>query len=488
MAKERIKESMRRAYALRAAMALHGWDQETYMPSGGGEARAQVLAELGSLLHRETTRPDLLEELREELAQEQDGDWLACVRAYARDCELKAALPASLDRALNETASLAQQAWSVAKNSGDAAAFLPLLEKMIGLKREQVSCQARPGLQGYDVLLDAFEPGMRSSGLDRVFAELHPGLLAILDVWRGQKTPAPLQGGFPPQAQQAYALDLLSRMGFDLEQGRLDVSAHPFTEGIAPGDVRLTTRFSAHDFLDSFYTVMHEGGHGLYEQGLDPAWRWTPLAEAVSLGVHESQSRFWENCIGRSREFWEGELPRARRFFPALEATGVEDMLARARMVRPSYIRVESDEVTYNLHIMLRYRVERDLFSGSLSIGDLQEAWNAQSEALLGLRPRTPAEGYLQDVHWSAGLFGYFPTYALGNLYAAQLRDAMRAAFPDYAQKVREGDWGKLLSWLRERVHKPGRSLDAPTLMAKATGQPLSAAPLIAYLRERYTP
>ncbi len=471
-------------------MALHGWDQETYMPAGAGNMRAAVFAELGNAIHSEMTRPGLLSLLREELDSLPAAEpWAACVRNYLRDCERKAMIPASLDRELNTTSSLAQQAWSQSRSSGDASAFHPLLHKLIMLKRDEVACLAQDSLQGYDVLLDSFEPGMRSATLDHVFGQLHKGLQEILAEMRDRHfldCEAPLPGNFAIAQQEQYAHDLLKRMGFDFSRGRIDLSAHPFTEGVTSDDVRLTTRFRTDDFLDSFFTVLHEGGHGLYEQGFDARWQWTPLAEAVSLGVHESQSRFWENIIGRSESFWAGELSRARAHFPDLQGVSIAQVLKRVRRVKPSLIRVESDEVTYNLHVMLRYRIEKALFEGSLDVADISENWNQLSEELLGVIPGNDREGYLQDVHWSAGLFGYFPTYALGNLYSAQLEQSIRRDLVHFDSILESGNWSPILAWLREHVHTHGRRFTAVELMENATGSKLAAEPFLAYLRQRY--
>lgn len=491
MHKDKIRDSLKKAYSLRSAMSLHGWDQETFMPVGGGASRSVVLAELGAILHQEMTRPDLLIALQDELVHaSSNSGWAACVRAYLKDCERKSKIPPELDKELNSTASLAQQAWSLSRTSGNTEAFLPHLEKLIGLKRQEVACLATANLKGYDVLLDSFEPGMRTEMLDPVFSRLHEALTEILgkiQTQRGALKESRFTLQFPKSAQEAYSRDLLARIGFNLENGRLDASAHPFTEGVAPNDIRLTTRYSTDNFLDSFYTVLHEGGHGLYEQGFSEEWRWTPLAEAVSLGVHESQSRFWENCIGRSRAFWEGELPQARKFFPGvLDNASVETILQHALAVRPSLIRVESDEVTYNLHILLRYRIERALFSGNLQVQDLECAWNTESANLLGLEPNSPREGYLQDVHWSAGLFGYFPTYALGNLYSAQLLQTLEKNLPDFWSQIRSGQFKNTLNWLRTHVHQHGRRFTATELMAKATGSELSEEPFLQYLRQKY--
>ena len=493
MHKNKIRDSLSKVYALRSAMALHGWDQETYMPPGGGGNRARILAELGAVMHQEMTGPSLIESLHAESSQhpESSDPWGSCVRAYLRDCERKAKIPTSLDRELNESCSLTQQAWAGSRKTGQSHEFVRRLDHLIELKRQEVLCLEQEGLKGYDVLMDSFEPGARVAQLDPLFDNLHQGLQAILAQIPLSHTsiPSPFSptAHFPVAAQQAYSQDLLKRMGFDFSKGRLDLSAHPFTEGIAPADVRLTTRYTEQDFLDSFFTVLHEGGHGLYEQGFEEKWYWTPLAEAVSLGVHESQSRFWENCVGRSHDFWVGEWPHAQRFFPeALAQSSVESIVAQAQKVSRSFIRVESDEVTYNLHIMLRYRLERALFSGDLQTSDLEQAWNQESLHLLGLTPKTPQEGYLQDVHWSAGLFGYFPTYTLGNLYAAQLHQHLLNIMPELPSQLRQGQLAPVLQWLRTHIHSHGRRYNVTDLMQHAIGAPLDESIFLNYLRQRY--
>ncbi len=287
--------------------------------------------------------------------------------------------------------------------------------------------------------------------------------------------------------QRRFNKALLHDMGFDLEAGRLDESAHPFTQGLFSGDVRLTTRYSEHDWLTAVFSTLHEGGHGLYEQGL-PEEDWgTPLAEAVSLSVHESQSRFWENRVGRSRPYWERYLLVAKEHFGvALEGVTVEDVLTQVTAVKPSFIRVESDEVTYNLHIVLRFELEEAIFSGALEVGGIAEAWNAGMEKLLGIRPGSDAEGFLQDVHWSCGLYGYFPTYAMGNLYAAQIAATIERETGSLDAKIRKGEFAPIREWLRDRIHRHGREIPGPELLRRATGGDLKPEYFLKYLEGKY--
>jgi carboxypeptidase Taq len=320
--------------------------------------------------------------------------------------------------------------------------------------------------------------------------DLRSGLKQRLPKILGRtKVPAPSWAGktFPIKAQRGFNKKLLAAIGFTPEQGRLDESAHPFTDGLSPQDVRLTTRYSEQDWLMAITGTLHEGGHGLYEQGLPAEEAGNPLGEAVSLGVHESQSRLWENLVGRSLEFWQWAFPIARDFFPEqLSASSPEEVVRELQRVRPSFIRVEAVEVTYNLHVCLRFDLEVALFSGQLDVGGLAEAWNAGMDSLLGIQPSKPSEGFLQDVHWSCGLYGYFPTYSLGNLYSAQLMIAAEKALPGLRTSFTRGEFSGLREWLRSSVHAKGREFPAGVLMEKATGQKFSSDPFLAHLDARY--
>jgi carboxypeptidase Taq len=339
------------------------------------------------------------------------------------------------------------------------------------------------------VLLDEYEPGATSAGLTRMFSSLAQELAPLVKkiVASPRKPRAELlQRSFPREKQEEFGRLVARDMGFDFDAGRLDVSAHPFCSGFAPSDVRITTRYKEDELTESLFGIMHEAGHGLYEQGLDATKFGTPLAEACSTGVHESQSRLWENLVGRSRPFWRHYYPKLRALFPAeLADASEQDFLFAINLVTPSLIRTESDEVTYNLHIIVRFEIERDLLSGKLPVAELPRAWNAKYEELLGITPPKDSEGCLQDVHWSIGLFGYFPTYTLGNLYAAQLFTKARAELGLDA-RLERGELGPLRSWLREKVHRKGMFLRPNDLITEVTGKPPSQEDFVSYLKKKY--
>ncbi len=493
---EALRKSAREIGALRSAAGLLGWDQETFMPPHGGAARAESQAALGALIHRLLTSDAHWRLIEDASAMDLAPRERALVRELRRDAEDARKVPADLAEDLARTASLAQQAWSKARaadgGKGAPAEFLPWLRKMVALKRREAECLAR-GDSAYDALLDQFEPGARVATVSPVLQSLRDGLVPLLNRVLAKSPPGSLSAepwegkAFPLDAQARYNERLLRDMGFDLESGRLDASAHPFTQGMAPGDVRLTTRYREDDWLNAPFSTLHEGGHGLYEQGL-PQEDWgTPLGEATSLAIHESQSRFWENRVGRSRAYWEFCLPVAGEYFGGLLAGAtVDGVLARVNAVERSFIRVEADEMTYNLHVLLRFQLEEAIFSGALEVEGLSAAWDEGMEKLLGIRPPDAARGFLQDVHWSCGLFGYFPTYTLGNLYAAQFAAAMESDLGDLDTKIRVGDFAPMRDWLRENIHRHGREFSAAELCLRATGKELDASHFLRYLEGKY--
>jgi carboxypeptidase Taq len=485
-----LLESSRDLYALRSAVGLLSWDQETMMPSKGGDGRARAMAALSRVMHQRFSDPRLLEALD---ACAADGglaaEERAVVRELRRDRDKAVKVPEALAAEIAETVSLSQRVWAEARPKNDTAAFNPWLAKVIALRRKEAECLGYAETP-YDALLENYEPGARTSYLRKLLndlkAELVPLLGKLMDA-QG-KAPSYLEGKtFPVADQRAFNGRILADMGFDLGAGRLDESAHPFTEGLHPEDVRLTTRYSEHDLMSALFSTLHEGGHGIYEQGFQPRFFGTPMAEAVSLGVHESQSRLWENQVGRSRGFWSHYYPDLQRLFPGqLGALDLGGFLRAINRVQPSLIRVEADEVTYNLHIVLRFELETALFGGELEPADLESAWNEGMRRNLGVVPATPASGYMQDVHWSCGLLGYFPTYTLGNLRAAQLFDAAQKALPDLQADIRSGRFGALKGWLNANVHANGRMHDGDALMLKVTGSATTAAPFMAYLKGKY--
>ncbi len=487
-----LRKAAREIGALRSASGLLGWDQETFMPEKGGAVRAESQAVLGTLVHEKLTADDYWRALENASGLALDAREAALVRELKRDAESARKIPADLAGELARTASLAQQAWAKARaasaGAGAPAEFLPWLGKMVALKRREAECLGYAA-SPYDALLDQFEPGATVAAVKPVLETLRDGLVPLLDRVLAAAKPAdaPPAGLVSVAAQEAFNARLLRDMGFDLEAGRLDASTHPFTQGMAPSDVRLTTRYREDDWLNAVFSTLHEGGHGLYEQGL-PEGEWgTPLGEAVSLAIHESQSRFWENRVGRSRPYWRHALPIAKEMLgaPVAEET-LDGVLARVNAVERSLVRVDADEVTYNLHVLLRFQIEEALFSGALEVEGVETAWNEGMKALFGITPPHPAQGFMQDVHWSCGLFGYFPTYTLGNLYAAQFAVAMERDLGPLDALIEAGDFAPLRTWLREHVHRHGRQYPAADLCRRVTGEDLDARHFLKYLEGKY--
>ncbi len=468
------------------------WDQNTVMPPHGASARGDQAATLEAVAHDRLTEPELgrLLDALEPWAAEQDpdSDDVRLVRELRRDFEKAVRVPTSLAAEASRAAALGQAAWQEARAVADFALFRDALERQIELRHRYVDCFT--GFEhGYDVLLDDYEPAMTTAKLRSLFAELCDGLVPLVaDVAaEGPKAVgAPFGGPHEVEHQRRALMDILEGVGFDPDGWRLDVAPHPFAQGLAPGDIRITTRYDLHDFSSAYFGSLHEFGHGLYEAGIPDRLTRSPLGSPVSLGVHESQSRLWENLIGRSRPFCAWALPRLAERLPALPAgTTVDDVYRGVNAVHRSLIRVESDETTYNLHIVLRFELELALIEGRLAVDDLPHAWNDGIHRLLGLDVPDDAQGVLQDVHWGAGLIGYFPTYTLGNLMAAQLWETARAALPELDAQVERGEFVPLRTWLRDQIHVHGRKLPPPELLARVTGQELAVAPFLRYLREK---
>ncbi|MFG0307161.1 MAG: carboxypeptidase M32 [Phycisphaerales bacterium JB040] len=484
---------------LQSVSALLGWDQETYMPARAAPARAAQSGLMAALVHQRSTDPRIGELIR---ICEEDGELnragsitAAELRELRRDYEKATRLPESLVRELAEAGSAAQQAWKAARSDDDFGAFRPHLEKMMGLSRAKAEALGVPdGGELYDALLDQYEPGARSADIEATFTPLRERLSAFVQDIADNGTPpdtSMLDVTVPEPAQHAFGLEVLAAMGFDLEAGRLDTTTHPFCEGTAPGDTRLTTRYRESRFTDALYGTMHEGGHGLYEQGLPKSVgeAGMPSQDSVSLGIHESQSRLWENFVGRSEAFWTWAKPIADRHFgDALKGVSPAQMAKAVNTAQPSFIRVEADEGTYNLHVMLRFDLERAMVRGDLAPGDLPGVWNERFRELFGLDVPSDAKGCMQDVHWSFGLIGYFPTYTLGNLYAAQQWEALNRAMPDLDRQIARGEFSNLLAWLKTHIHVHGRRYPAGELNKMATGHELSADPLMKHLERRIRP
>lgn len=475
---------------LAGALRLLEWDQETYMPEGVAENRAQQIGVLTSILHDRQTAPAYLA-LVDELAANQSAltaEQAVDVRETKWRLDRVRALPASL---VHERATLHAQArsqWIVARRDDNFALLAPYLERIVALERA-VAAAIAPDKPAYDVLLEEYEPGIDTATIEGIFRDLRDGLLPLIQRLQARLASRPLnavglKGRFPTDQQFRFNQQVARQLGFDVTRGRLDTAAHPFSTSIGT-DVRITTRYDEGDLRYSLFSTIHETGHALYEQGLDPQLLGTPRGESCSLGVHESQSRLWENIVARSSAYWRYLLPIAQQHFPDLAGRSLADVLLAANEAGPSLIRTESDEVTYNLHIILRFELERALIDGSLHVADLPTAWRANMHRLLGVVPENDREGCLQDVHWSCGSIGYFPTYSLGNIYAAQLYQAAKAAIGDIDETIAVGDFAPLLAWLRQHVHQAGQTYRAPELIRRATGKDASHVDLLQHLARK---
>lgn len=476
-----LRERVQTLCDLNAAIALLEWDQRVTMPAGAAPARARQLATLSAVRHERLTDPALgalLAEARPADAQEARS--LALIR---REVDRATRVPAALVSALAQAQGEAYAAWMQARQDEDFAAFAPHLGRVLALTREVAEARRQGQAELYDVLLDEYDPGSTTAALEPMFTRLGEGLGGLLRALAERPAPEPLRWSMPAAAQRALHQELITTLGYDLAHGRLDETQHPFTTAIGPLDTRQTTHLYEDQPLNGLYGTLHETGHALYEQGLPRAWEGTLLNTAASYGLHESQSRFWENTIGRSRAFCRylaSVLPRYTRGHP-----GPGELYAAANAVRPSLIRVFADEVTYNLHIVLRFGLELELVNGRLPVAELPAAWDEASARLLGVRAQRPSEGVLQDVHWSAGLFGYFPSYTLGNLYAASLRAGLEQALPALWDHVEVGDFAPILAWLRAHVHQHGALHEAPEVLRAAVGERDAVADLLQHLRER---
>jgi len=492
---ESLQQRSREVAGFNSMASLLGWDQETYMPPKAGAYRAEQMGQVAGLSHRLATAPevgDWIKSCEDHLPscadEEETAVRAANVREWRRDYDRATRLSGRLVEELARTTSLSREAWMEARRESNFAGFAPWLEKILALVREQAEAWGY-NTCAYDALLEGYEPGARVAELNPVFADLQKALTPLLP--RLQKItdvvdPSQLAGNYPIAGQQGLNWRVAAAMGFDFEAGRIDTTVHPFCTEIGPRDCRLTTRYDETDFTSSLFGVMHEAGHGLYTQGLPVEHFGTPLGTFLSLGIHESQSRLWENQVGRSRAFWQHWYPRVRESFPGLANLPLEEFWLLVNRVKPSHIRVEADEATYNLHIILRYEIEQRLVSGDLAVADLPAAWNARFEELFQIPVPDDARGCLQDTHWSLGLIGYFPTYTLGTLNAAQLFAAALRQVPGLEADLQAANYAPLLAWLREKIHRHGRRYSPGDLIQRATGEPLRATYFLDYLKAKY--
>ena len=474
----------RETQALAQVAGRLSWDQETVMPRGAAEQRAEESGAMQAVLHARRTDPRRGDLLARAEAEATDEVARAQLRLIRRDHDRATLVPGDLAVALARLTSRAQGQWAEARAGDDYAAFAPVLAEVIRLKREEAAAVAR-GRDLYDALIDDFEPGMTAARLDAMFAEMRPRLVDLRARALARDWPA-LDAHFDEQAQLRLSRELARRFGYDFARGRIDMAVHPFSSG-SGDDVRVTTRVAEHDPFNCLYSTIHEVGHGCYEQGVDPAYCLTPLGQGVSMGVHESQSRIYENQLGRSRAFTGWLFGRMREAFGEFGVEDAHTFYRAANRVHRGYIRTEADEVQYNLHVMLRFDLEKALIAGDLSTGDLEAAWNDRFEADFGYAVDRASNGVLQDVHWSVGLFGYFPTYSLGNVYAGCLHRAMRGAVPDMDAALARGETGGATGWLRSQVQVHGGRYDPAEVIARACGGAVpTAGPLLDYLDEKF--
>jgi carboxypeptidase Taq len=482
-----LLERLRSFSAMSKAESLLSWDHAVMMPPGGGSARAEACAAVGSAMHALIAGDDFGRLLDAAEAEKPAGAAEAAMLRWARrEFERRRRVPAALVEELARHASLSHGIWVDARSKSDFAAFRPALEKMFELKRRQAEALAPSG-DLYDAWLQEFEPGMTTGEAAALLEAIRAGLapLAKSVLARGSDAPV-LPGTYPLAAQRRLGELAVREMGFDLSRGRLDTAAHPFCCFLGRGDVRLTTRYFEDLPFSSLYSCLHEAGHGLYEQGVSPELDGTPLGTGATMAMHESQSRLWENVVGRSRAFWKRWTPRYHEAFPQTRSLGPEDFYRAVNRVSASFIRVEADELTYSLHVILRFELERDLLAGRLRAADLPEAWGAKMKDSLGIVPPDDARGVLQDVHWSEGLIGYFPTYAIGNAISLQLWEAALKARPGIEAEIEHGGAPSLLSWLVEHVHSRGKTGTAREIVAAATGGPIDPGPYLRYMTRKF--
>jgi carboxypeptidase Taq len=489
-----LQQKMSRILRLSQAAALLGWDQQTYMPPGAAHARAEQMATLSELIHEmfvsEETGNLIAQAEADAAGMDGDSDMVRTLQTIRRDYDRETKLPTDLVAELSRHETLAQEIWMRARAENNFETFAPALEKMMELTRQKAEYLGYTA-HIYDALLDIYERGMTQADAAAMFEDIKPTLVKLTHAIAQSAHPVddrPLYGTFPIDKQRELTLKVVGALGFDLQRGRQDEAVHPFCSNASRDDVRLTTRFDETFLSQGLYSSLHEAGHGLYEQGSPAEYEGTSLAGGVSLGMHESQSRLWENQIGRSRAFVHWLFPTLCALFPDAYSEGGQEAFYRAiNKVTPSLIRVEADEVTYNLHIMLRFELECDLLTGTLAVRDLPDAWNAKMEAYLGITPPDNARGCLQDVHWSCGLIGYFPTYSIGNLLSAQLFQSARKALPDLDRQIERGEFAPLLDWLRANVHGYGSKFTPGEVILKATGEPLTSLYYADYLTDKYS-
>jgi carboxypeptidase Taq len=488
---EELISRLKRVHVLGTVNSLLGWDEQVNLPPDSADLRAEQLGLLAELQHAAASDPRVGEllTLLEARAGEPADDQKVVLKYGRRDYDRVVKLPPEFVSEKARHSSRAFHAWAECRGRSDFAGYAPFIQRHIELAKQEAGYLGYAAAP-YDYMIDRNDPGMTAETVGALFAELKNELVPLMREIVG--SPVKARPGvfraFPVEQQRTFLHAVTERIGFNYRRGRIDVSLHPFCDGCG-ADLRMTTHFDEHNPLNSLFSAIHETGHGLYEQGIPIERQGTPLGQAVGMAVHESQSRLWENQVARSRAFWRFFEPRFRETFSAqLGAVSSDELYLAVNAVQPTLIRVDADEVTYNLHIILRFEIEKQLFAGTLAVADLPAAWNTLAQELLGLTPPGDREGVLQDVHWSGGMFGYFPSYCLGNMMAAQFWYKAQGDLPGLDEDFAKGDFSRLLGWLRRNIHEQGRRYDTRELVKAVTGEALSPKHLLRYLRERYLP
>lgn len=489
-----LKSRLGDVVSLTNIQALVEWDQQTQMPPGAAASKARHVEVLSKLSHEMEVADEtgsLIAAAEKEVASATyDSFDASLVRVARRGYDRARKLPTDLVAEMSRVTAMAHEDWVKARQNDDFAAFVPSLTKILELKQREIACKGYKE-HPYDALLDNFEIGLTAADVDSMFSELRVELVPLVKAITERADAvddSPVHQEFPEDKQRAFAEMVVSKYGFDFSRGRQDKSVHPFCTSFSRDDVRITTRFDPNWLNPALFGTFHESGHGMYEQGSDPSLEGTILCGGASLGVHESQSRLWENVIGRSYPFWTHFYPKLQETFPGqLKDVSLDAFYRAINKVEPSFIRVEADEATYNLHIMIRFEVERDVIGGKIAVKDIPEAWNAKSKEYLGIVPPSNALGCLQDIHWSFGGFGYFPTYSIGNLLSVQLYDTAVKAHPAIPEEIADGEFSTLLGWMRSNIHVHGAKYEPKELIMRATGEPMQSRSYMKYLKTKYS-
>jgi carboxypeptidase Taq len=493
---QKVFSLSRHARLLEGIYSLLSWDQETYMPPKATAIRAEQLSTMAGLIHKEKTSPNFAEALNKlidlkngrikakSLPEQQKTSLKEWRKLYLRDT----ALPQDFVEEFSKLTSNAIEAWKSAREGNSFQRFAPFLDRIIAMNRKKADYLGYKD-HPYDALLSLYEDDITTQEVSILFSKLQKEITELLKKITAKKQVEDkfLFGKFDAEKQLQFSKKILEAMGCDMEAGRLDLSVHPFSSAAHPTDSRITTKIHPTSLMSCIFAVLHEAGHSLYEMGLKSDLYGSPLGEPISMAVHESQSRWWETRIGQSKSFWKHFLPVLHAAFPKLKKVNLEQFYKAINKVQPGFIRIEADEVTYSLHIILRFELEKDLIAGTLKVRDLPEAWNAKMKHYLGIVPKTVSEGCLQDIHWSMGAFGYFPSYTIGNLYAAQLFNAFEKKHPKWESQVEKGKLVFITEWLKDQIHQHGKSFTGPQLIEKVTGKTFSEKPFIDYLKTKYS-